>query len=47
MKKFDVPPGLVDLDVIRLCTYSPLFLNKQIIVLLWHGGVPMEVFINL
>lgn len=28
MKKFDVKPGIVDLDVIWLCTYSPLYLNK-------------------
>lgn len=47
MKKFDVSPGKLDLDVIRLCTFSPLYLNKQIINLLWHGGVKKEIFIDL
>jgi len=47
MKKFDVSPGKLDLDVIRLCTFSSLYLNKQIINLLWHGGVSKEILINL
>lgn len=47
MKKFEVNPGDIDLDVIRLCTYSPLYLNKQIIALLWHGGVHEKTFIDL
>ena len=47
MKKFEVPETDIDLDVIRLCTYSPAYLNKQVIELLWHGGVGHSVFIDI
>ena len=42
MKKFD--GGIFKLSVIRCATYSPAFLNRQVILLLSNLGVPDEVF---
>lgn len=43
MKKYT--GKLFDLDVIRCSTYSPAFLNQQVILLLDFLGVPRDVFI--
>ena len=42
MKKFD--DGLYNLSVIRCATYSPAYLNRQVILILNHIGVPDELF---
>lgn len=49
MKKFDnkLDDKIIDLDVIRMATYSPGYLNKQIISILWANGVDSEVFIKM
>jgi hypothetical protein len=49
MKKFDVnsEDKTVDLEVIRMATYSPGYLNKQIISILWANGVGAEVFLDM
>ena len=49
MKKFDkkVEDTTVDLDVIRMATYSQGFLNKQIISILWANGVEAKVFLDM
>jgi RNA-dependent RNA polymerase len=49
MKKFEnkLDDKMVDLDVIRMATYSPGFLNKQIISILWANGVSVETFVKM
>lgn len=42
MKKFE--GGLFKLSVIRCATYSPAFLNRQVILLLNNLGVSDEIF---
>ncbi|CAI2367533.1 unnamed protein product [Moneuplotes crassus] len=37
----------VDLEIIRGATYSYGYLNKQIITILWAGGVDSEIFIKM
>lgn len=36
----------LELGVIRCSTYSPAFLNRQVILLLDNLGVPRDVFLN-
>lgn len=49
MKKFDtvIDNNKVDLEVIRLATYSHGYLNKQIIGILWANGIEPEIFIDM
>ena len=49
MRKFELNPLQIDVDleVIRLATYSPGYLNKQIILLLWSNGIDPQIFIDL
>lgn len=49
MKKFEMSPEdkTVDLEVIRMATYSPGYLNKQIISILWANGVDDTIFIQM
>lgn len=49
MKKFDTKSdnNKVDLEVIRLATFSRGYLNKQIIAILWANGVEKEVFLDM
>ena len=49
MEKFKLSPNdkTVDLEVVRMATYSIGYLNKQIILILWTNGVEPEVFINM
>jgi hypothetical protein len=44
MKKFD--GKLNELSVIRCSTYSPAFLNRQVILLLHNLGVPDQLFLD-
>ena len=46
MKKFEqkAEDSTVDLDVIRMATYSSGYLNKQIISILWANGVKPQTF---
>lgn len=44
MKKFE--GALRELSAIRCSTYSPAFLNRQVILILSHLGVPDEVFLK-
>ena len=49
MKKFEysTEDGKVDLEVVRLATYTPGYLNKQIIIILWANGIPETTFLKL
>ena len=49
MRKFDLAAGQkkVELEVIRLATFSQGYLNKQIILVLWSNGVNISVFLQL
>ena len=49
MKKFEVDPTrhTLDLEVVRLATYAPGFLNKQVILVLWSNGVSGSLFRQL
>lgn len=49
MKKFNVnsKDKNVDLEIIRMATYSPGYLNKQIISILWANGVDDHVFLEM
>lgn len=49
MKKFErkEEDKKVDLDVIRMATYSHGYLNKQIIAILWSNGVEPKVFLDM
>ena len=42
MKKFD--GNIIELSVIRCATYSPAYLNRQVILLLSNLGVSDELF---
>jgi len=44
MEKF--PGDLDELGVIRISTYSPAYLNRQVILVLDYLGVPKEEFIE-
>ena len=49
MEKFEMPSdqNLIDLEVIRMATYSPGYLNKQIIGILWSNGVNPDIFLRM
>ena len=49
MEKFKLSPNdeTVDLEVIRMATYSIGYLNKQIIQILWSNGVDAEIFLKM
>ena len=49
MKKFDHQPSdkKVELEVIRLATYSCGYLNKQIIGILWSNGIDAKIFLDM
>ena len=49
MQKFDTvtKDGFVDLEVIRMATYSTGYLNKQIIGILWSNGVDEQIFLDM
>ena len=50
MKKFEINTEIyntLDLEVIRMATYSTGFLNKQVIGILWSNGVPEDVFLKM
>ena len=49
MRKFDLDPNqkTVDLEIIRSSSYSPGYLNKQIISILWANGVDEEYILNM
>ena len=45
MRKFD-GKGQLELGIIRCATYSPAYLNRQLIMLLSCLGVPDEIFLE-
>ena len=50
MQKFETvtkEDGSVDLEVIRMATYSTGYLNKQIIGILWSNGVNESIFLEM
>lgn len=50
MKKFEVSSEInpiLDLEVIRMATYSTGYLNKQVIGILWANGVEPEIFLEM
>ena len=49
MSKFDLDPKKmnVDLEIIRCSSYSPGYLNKQIISILWANGVNEEYLLKI
>ncbi|CAI2367875.1 unnamed protein product [Moneuplotes crassus] len=49
MRKFDLDPSIksVDLEVVRLATYMPGYLNKQVLLVLWANGIEIDTFLGL
>ena len=37
----------MDLEIIRMATYSHGYLNKQIISILWANGIPEQIFLKM
>lgn len=49
MKKFEFGKTFekIDLEIVRLATYMPGYLSKQIIIMLWANGVYDHELINM